>query len=1592
MALAMGLAAPSAALAAGFALTGDYIRIGVSDDGTLGVGGGTSPGILFDSSGSGSFDGLPDYLTPGAPYEAWGLAYDGADGRTTEFVGNNGRGDHVGLLEDKGGVAFDGETWDNRAVYSRDFDDFELFHDFFFDDDSLQLNIRTRVTAKTDLENLFLSRAIDPDVKAADGDSTVTRNVLLRDGGNTLLYAEALASKTVIGLLTGDSSAEAGLGSFNSRDLANVYTGAAPGELSTADQTFGLTLGRDLVASGDSTSFTYQYVFGTDLDAALGSAGGGAPTPEPITTEVGADDVLAGTALAEFDGGTLQMVDQTVDETFSVAASGGTVETNDGTATATITGLTGTGAITKTGAGTLVLSGASDHAGGTSITGGTLNVTGSLADDGAVGVGVDGTYRVSSADRIGALANDGNVQVNADLQVSALAGSGGFVLSDDHALVADQTGDSTFAGDFSGAGSLVKQGTGTLLLSGAGNHAGGTSITGGTLNVTGSLADDAAVGIGADGTYRVSSADRIGALANDGNMQVDADLRVSALSGSGSLTLADGRALVSDQAGDSTFDGDFSGAGSLAKQGAGTLVLSGAGNHAGGTRITAGTLDVTGSLADNAAVGVGADGTYRVSAADHIGALANDGNVQVDADLRVSALSGSGSLTLADGRALVSDQAGDSTFDGDFSGAGSLAKQGAGTLVLSGAGNHAGGTSITAGTLDVTGSLADDAAVGVGADGTYRVSAADRIGALANDGNVRVDADLQVAALSGNGSFALTDGQALIADQVGDSTFAGDLSGAGVFAKQGTGTLVLSGAGNQAGGARITGGVLDVTGSLADDGNVGVGADGAYRVSAADRIGALANDGNVQVDADLQVSALSGSGSFALADGHALVAHQAGDSTFAGDLSGAGILVKQGAGSLALSGNAAHAGGTRIAAGTLETRSGGSLGGDLRIDSAGRLLAGSESKIGRIDNDGMLELTATLTTDAVANGGTTRLGADLGVAGQFDNQGRIEVRGERTLATEALIGDGDIDLATNARLRLDQSGNSTYAGSIQGDGGLLKTGAGTLVLTGSNRAGSGLQVNGGALELAGDMAGGVEIMNGSMLMGRGRIDGDLQVSGILSPGASPGTMTVAGDVLLDADALLRTEIDGTTHDPAGGAGTHDRLAVVGPDSSFTADGTLEVLLRGITGDANNDFTPSIGDRFTIVTVEGADGVSGTFDTLAGPTAGLAPGSRIDVLYGSDRIGLVATPASFRELGGRFNQRSAGAGLDAVRPGPASRLDGDQGAFFQGLYGLPAAAYGDVLTRASGEIHAFALDSVRTSADALSSAILERSRSRLHAETAGEAVWFSIGGGRRDLDADPLASGYRIEREQLLLGVDLKADGALRAGLLFGYDQGEVDAGRSGSADTDLFSINAWVTHRADGWTSTALAGAGRASLSTDRSVNLADGATFNRADEDVDTAWLQLASRYDLPLTEHVSAHAGYGVDLSWLGAEGSKEQGDARTVLMVEDQDYFSAAVTLSGGLNGRIDVAGTPSSWNLEVGARRMLDNDDRTLQRTVQLHDGRWDLSTPGGRVTEAFLSGGLDLQVSKRSVVRLAMGGFDSGDADGFSGGIVFEYTP
>ncbi len=243
--------------------------------------------------------------------------------------------------------------------------------------------------------------------------------------------------------------------------------------------------------------------------------------------------------------------------------------------------VSGSGALAKLGTGTLTLTGANSYSGGTVISEGTLQGdTGSL---------------------------QGDIVANA-------------------MLTFDQTMDGTFAGVVSGTGVLSKLGTGTLTLSGANSYRGGTIISSGTLrgdtgSLQGDITDNAALVFeqSADGTFAgvVSGNGTLhkfgagtlmlrgpntytgGTTINEGTLQGDT------LSLQGNIT--NQAALVFDQATDGTFAGAISGSGTLSKSGSGVLTMSGANAYNGGTTIREGALrgdtaSLQGSIIDNAAL------------------------------------------------------------------------------------------------------------------------------------------------------------------------------------------------------------------------------------------------------------------------------------------------------------------------------------------------------------------------------------------------------------------------------------------------------------------------------------------------------------------------------------------------------------------------------------------------------------------------------------------------------------------------------------------------------------------------------------------------------------------------------------------------------------------------------------------------------------------------------------------------------------------------------------------------------------------------------------------------------------------------------
>lgn len=282
--------------------------------------------------------------------------------------------------------------------------------------------------------------------------------------------------------------------------------------------------------------------------------------------------------------------------------------------------------------------------------------------------------------------------------------SGGTVnLTGLHTINANTGVTATIGSAIGGTVGMVKDGSGTLVLTGNQSYSGATVVSGGVLQVgsggtTGSLPTGSAITDSARVTFNRSNAVTQGT-----------DFSGSAISGSGGLTQA----------------------------GSGTLTLNTANTFSGTTRATAGTILLTDSLAlqnstldmngtDTGAVSLGSlsavtlggltgsrNLTLQGSSADY------NGNGIVDAGDYVLwrkspnsyggdpggynawraqfGSSGSGALALSIGNSITSPAA---PYSGVLSGSGtSLTKIGTNTQVLSGANTYNGGTNINAGTL-----------------------------------------------------------------------------------------------------------------------------------------------------------------------------------------------------------------------------------------------------------------------------------------------------------------------------------------------------------------------------------------------------------------------------------------------------------------------------------------------------------------------------------------------------------------------------------------------------------------------------------------------------------------------------------------------------------------------------------------------------------------------------------------------------------------------------------------------------------------------------------------------------------------------------
>lgn len=246
-----------------FALEGSYIKIGVSNYGTIGSKGAVSPGIMYDNTGTRTFNNSYDYLTPGAPFEGFTVKFT-TGGATSSITNNNMSGGPLtGILTNYSGISYAGETFDNRAVWvSTNNANFDLTNDVRFNNSHKFVDITSKLSAKVAMSDVYFARFIDPDARAAAGDSSATTNTLGYSPipATNVVFSEALVSKYALGLYSGQvGNVGTGISSAWSTDPITYFTGVNNGN---GDYTIGIAFKVASLGVGDLATFKYAYIFG----------------------------------------------------------------------------------------------------------------------------------------------------------------------------------------------------------------------------------------------------------------------------------------------------------------------------------------------------------------------------------------------------------------------------------------------------------------------------------------------------------------------------------------------------------------------------------------------------------------------------------------------------------------------------------------------------------------------------------------------------------------------------------------------------------------------------------------------------------------------------------------------------------------------------------------------------------------------------------------------------------------------------------------------------------------------------------------------------------------------------------------------------------------------------------------------------------------------------------------------------------------------------------------------------------------------------------------------------------------------------------
>jgi outer membrane autotransporter protein len=598
------------------------------------------------------------------------------------------------------------------------------------------------------------------------------------------------------------------------------------------------------------------------------------------------------------------------------------------------------------------------------------------------------------------------------------------------------------------------------------------------------------------------------------------------------------------------------------------------------------------------------------------------------------------------------------------------------------------------------------------------------------------------------GSLNLIGSPTITTDAGVTATINATLNGAGGITKEGPGTLILSGENTYLGITTINAGVL----SISSDANLGITPGAPVANQLTFNGGTLQGTAIFALDTNRGITLLSGGGTIGVTAANIL--------SYGGVITGAGSLTKTDTGTLVLSGMNTYTGATTVNGGTLAA--------------------------------GAINTLPSQTALAVATGAT------------FDLNNFSQSIG-------SLAGAGSVTLGTATLTTGNDNTSTDFSGVISGVGGLTKVGAGMQTLSGKNTYAGVTAVNAGSLIVDGSIASAETFVNpGGLLGGNGSLDGNLTNSGIVSPGNSPGKLTVNGNYTQTTNGTLLIEIAGTGTDPR----QFDLLAMGGHASLA---GTLQLSRLG-------NFQLQIGDKIIFLTAQ--DGVSGTFSTIQNPFLSNTL-IKVEINILANAVELEGTQGSFTAVACNPNTLAVAKALDSAVGDPRAA------ALIEFLDAQPLPELCPDLELISPEELA-AMFNIGVSLANIQTVNLERRMEDIRAGSSGfsargfsidsrvsdfsqglagptgpegksgpsvmqptpENRWgvFATGLGEfTSVDDTSIAPGYNFSTGGLTFGVDYRVSPNFAIGLTGGYAHTNADLVNNGSLDVNGGTIGAYAT-------------------------------------------------------------------------------------------------------------------------------------------------------------------------------------------------------